>query len=112
MKILKLEQSKQPRAVEIRAILGDTEFEQLRGALDGLCAFSTTDVKEPSSIIKSGKRSQFAKYALIPISIRHDHKTDDYDFTQLKAGAVKYRDRLYIIFGVPKRMDSTHHVEE
>lgn len=88
MKIIKLEQSKKPRAIEIRAILGDTEFGQLLGALDELCVFSTADVKEPAGIIKSGKRSQFAKYALIPISIRHDHKTDEYDFSQLKAGAV------------------------
>jgi hypothetical protein len=103
MRILNLENNKKARVIEIKAVLGETEFEQLAGDLDNLCLFSTKRVVEPSTAIKTGARHSYAKYLLFPVSLRRQYKTDDFDFEKLVCGVVKYRDKLFVLFGVPRK---------
>ncbi len=107
MKILSLKNSRQPRAVEIKAILGDTEFEQLAGNLKSLCVFATLNIKEPANAIKTGARHSYAKYLLFPVSLRREFKTDTFNFDELECGAIHYKDKLYVIYGVPRKGLST-----
>ena len=103
MRILYLEASKKPRGVEIKALLSDTEFNQLLSNLDNLCVFATKTINEPATAIKTGARHSFAKYLLFPAKLRRQFKTDDFDFENVTCGAVKYKDKLYVIYGVPRK---------
>ena len=103
MKIISLKNSREPRAVEIKALLGDTEFAQLASNLKNLCVFATLNIKEPAKAIKTGARHSYAKYLLFPVSLRRKFKTDTFNFDELECGAVHYKDKLYVIYGVPRK---------
>jgi hypothetical protein len=103
LRILNLEASKRPRGIEIKALLSDTEFGQLLSQLDNLCVFATQTITEPATAIKTGARHSYAKYLLFPVKLRRQFKTDDFDFEKVECGAVKYRDKLYVIYGVPRK---------
>lgn len=102
MIILHLEQSQKPGAVEVRAIMDDAEFEQLIGNLDNLCVFAAKTITEPASAIQTGARHSYAKYLLFPVRLRRQFKTDDYDFDKIRCGVLKHKDKLYIIYEVPR----------
>jgi len=101
--ILNLEQGQKPGTVEVKAIMEDAEFEQLVGNLDNLCVFATKTVTEPSSAIQTGARHSFARYLLFPVRLRRQFKTDEFDFDKLLCGAVEQKDKLYVIYGVPRK---------
>ena len=104
MIIIKLQKStKPPRGIEIRALLSDVEFEHLLGNLDRLCVFATKTINEPATTIKTGARHSYAKYLLFPVRLRRLFKLDDFDFNKIACGAVKYRDKVYIIYGLPRK---------
>lgn len=103
MKIIHLENIKKIRGVEIRAIIGNAEFLQLLGNLENLCVFAISTISEPATSIKTGARHSYAKYLLFPVKLRRQFKTDDYDFEELTCGTVKYKDKLYVIYGVPRK---------
>jgi len=101
LRILSVEDGKKRKG-----IIGVPEFEQLAGNLDNLCVFATKTVTEPSSVIKSGKRSQFSKYLLFPVALRRKFKTTDFDFEKLVCGVVEYKDALYVVYGVGRKAPS------
>src|SRR5437667_3309011 len=101
MKILALEENKKPHGVEVKALLGDTEFQQLLGHLDNLAVFATETIDEPATAILTGARHSAAKYLLFPVKLRRQFKTGGYDFGKLSCGVMKYRDMLYVIYGLP-----------
>jgi hypothetical protein len=103
LRILYLQASKKPRGIEMRALLSDTEFGQLLSQLDNLCVFATQTITEPATAIKTGARHSYAKYLLLPVKLRRKFKTDEFDFERITAGAVKYRDKLYVIYGIPRK---------
>lgn len=103
MRILTLENSKKPRGIEIRALISDTEFSQLISNLDHLCVFATKTIDEPAKVIRTGARHSYAKYLLFPVKLRRKFKADEFNFENITCGAVKYRDKLYVVFGVPKK---------
>jgi hypothetical protein len=103
VKILTLEENSKPHSVEVKALLGDTEFQQLLGRLDNLAVFATEAIDEPATAIKTGARHSFAKYLLFPVKLRRQFKTDGYDFSKLSCGVMKYRDTLFVIYGVQKK---------
>lgn len=111
MQILKIEDGKRPKAVKIHAVLGAPEYEQLLGSLDNLCVFATKTITEKSSVVKTGARHSFAKYALIPVALRRKIKAEEYDFENMKCGAVRYKDAVYLIFGVGRK-DATGNEKE
>lgn len=100
MKILTLEENNRPHSVEIKAVMGDTEFQQLLGRLDNLAVFATETINAPAAAIKTGARHSYAKYLLFPVKLRREFRTDGYDFDKLDCGVVRYRDKLYVIYGV------------
>src|SRR5258706_14328599 len=102
MKIVALEENKKPHGVEVKALLGDTEFQQLLGHLDNLAVFATETIDEPATAILTGARHSAARYLLFPVTLRRQFKTDDYDFEKLSCGVMKYRDMLYVIYGLPR----------
>jgi len=103
-RILYIEDSKKPRGVEIKAIMGLPEFEQLVGSLDNLCVFACKTITEPASVIKTGARHSWAKYILFPVKLRRRFKTTDFDFENLTCGTVEYKDKLYVIYAVPGKV--------
>ena len=103
MIILDLHKSKKPRGIEIRALLSDVEFEHLLGNLDSLCVFATKTIGEPASVIKTGARHSYTKYLLFPVKLRRQFKTDQYDFENISCGTIKYREKLYMIYGVERK---------
>lgn len=102
MMILHLEQSQQPNAVEVKARMEDSEFEQLLGNLDELRVFASKTIIEPASVIQTGARHSYAKYLLFPVKLRRQFRTDEYDFEKLRCGALKHREKLYIIYEVAR----------
>ena len=103
MRILTLEENSRPHHVEIKALLGETEFQQLLGRLDNLAVFATEAIDEPAAAIKTGARHSYAKYLLFPVKLRRQFKTDGYDFNNLSCGVVKYRETLYVVYGLQKK---------
>ena len=101
MRILTIKNSDRPHGFEIHSLLGKSEFEQLQGQLARLCVFATSTITEPATSIKTGARHSYAKYLLLPVKLRRQHKTSDYNFNGLRCGTVNYRDALYIIYRVP-----------
>ncbi len=104
MRILRIENSKKPNGVEINALMGEAEFRQLLGYLDNLCVFATKTIIEPATAIKTGARHSYAKYLLFPVKLRREFKTHDFDFEKIVCGTVKYREKLYVIYEVPRKI--------
>lgn len=104
MKISRLEAGKKPNSVEIKALMGASEFRQLLGYLDNLCVFETKTIVEHSSVIKTGARHNCAKYLLFPVKLRRKFKTDEFDFEKISCGKVEYKDSLFVIYKVPRKL--------
>lgn len=105
MKVLNLKNGarKGNGGVEFSGIMGGPEFRQLLGNLDSLCVFATQTITEGASFIKTGARHSYAKYFLFPVKLRRKYRADEYDFEKLLCGTVEYRDRLFVVYGVPKK---------
>jgi len=109
--ILHLEQSQQPNSVEVKARMEGSEFEQLLGNLDGLRVFASKTITEPASVVQTGARHSYAKYLLFPVKLRRQFQTDEYDFEKLRCGALRYRERLYVIYEVGRKGLNPHGFE-
>ena len=103
MRILLLEASKRPRAVEVLVLMGTTEFKQLGGDLTGLVVFASSRILEPATAIRTGARHRQAKYLLFPSRLRHQFKTEAYDFQKILCGTATYRDKWFVIYSVPRK---------
>lgn len=106
LKILDLKNSRKPNGVEINALLGSSEFKQLMGELDNLCVFATKFVSEHASFTKTGAKHNYAKYFLFPVKLRRQFKLAEYDFEKLVCGTVEYKDRLFVVYGVERKVVS------
>jgi hypothetical protein len=100
---LDLKNSSKPNGVKIIGLMGSAEFKQLNGELNNLCVFATEAISEPTTIKKTGARHSYASYFLFPVKMRRQFKIEDYDFDKLRCGKVEYKDRLYVVYGVPKK---------
>lgn len=103
LKILDLKNSRSPNGVEIKALMGSSEFKQLNGELNNLCVFATESISEPTTIKKTGARHSYASYFLFPVKMRRQFKTDEHDFENLRCGRIEYRDKSFIIFSIPQK---------
>jgi hypothetical protein len=104
LKILSVDNGQKSKGVVIRALLGNSEIEHLGGAMDNLCVFSTKTVTEPTTYTKTGAKNSYAKYLLFPSALRRRFKTDGFDFEHLKCGTIEYKENLYVMFEVPRKM--------
>lgn len=57
---------------------------------------------EPASVIHRGASHSYAKYLLFPVRLRRQLRTDEYDFEKLLCGALRHRDKLYVIYEIPR----------
>ena len=83
--------------------MSDLDFEHLLGKLDHLCVFSRRTIAERATFIKTGVRHSFAKYLLFPVALRRQFRTEEYDFGKLMCGTLRFQEKLYIIYGVPRK---------
>ena len=104
MKILHVENSDRPNGVEIRALMGETEFKQLLGYLDNLCVFATRTCNQPAKAIRTGARASYSKWLLFPAKLRKQFKTDEFDFGKVLCSTVSYREKVYVVYEIPKRI--------
>jgi hypothetical protein len=90
-------------SMEITALLGPSEFKQLRGFLANICVFPTEMETMPASFTKTGSRHNNAKWLLLPRQIRKQLTLDEFDFSELRCASVSYRDMIFVVYGVPKK---------
>lgn len=102
MKILNLIDNTN-NGVTIKAKMGTHEFEQLLGNLDNLCTFATKTINENATYIKTGSKHSYAKYLLFPVKLRRKYKANEYDYEQMQCGTIEYKQKLYVIYEVPKQ---------
>ncbi|HSG32809.1 MAG TPA: hypothetical protein VLB82_14840, partial [Thermodesulfobacteriota bacterium] len=57
---------------------------------------------EKATIIKTGSRSNYAKYLLLPVSLRRQFQTKEWSYEQLKCGKIEHQQKLYIIYELEK----------
>jgi len=89
--------------IEIKATLAESEFDQLSSSLNNLCVFAIKAIKEETKCIKTGARHSHAKYLLFPKALRRKLNTSDFDFEKLTCGTVEFEDKLFVIFGLPRK---------
>ena len=104
MKIIDVSNGSRPDTVVIVGLVGGAEFRQLAGNLTSICLCATKTIVEKSSIIKTGARHSHAKYFLFPATLRRRFKTEEFNFEKIVCGSVRYRDKLYIIYEVPRKI--------
>lgn len=103
MKIIRFEKTKDPHLIEIKAVIGDTEFQQLGGNIDHLCVFAEKTITESASATKAGARHQWIKYLLFPKAIRRQYRTDELNFENVTCGVVRYLEKVYVVYGIPRK---------
>ena len=106
MRIRDLDNGKKNNGVKVNALMGSAEFRQLLGHLDGLCVFATQTIEEAATAIKTGAKHNYAKYFLFPSRIRKRYKAEEFDFQSLKCGTVEYKDKLFVVYGVERKMSA------
>lgn len=103
MKILGLSRPKKSEGLIIEGLMSHDEFRQLNGHLCKLLVLPSTRLDIDASYTKTGSRHNAAKYLLVPVKLRRQFTLDEYDFSDLKCGAVEGDGKVFLIYEVPKR---------
>lgn len=98
MRLLTIDTEKDGNRVMIKALMDKNEFRLLSGYIENLIVFSAENITVPTKAIKTGARANMARYLLLPVSLRHKCKADDYDFENIRCGAVECDGKLFIVF--------------
>lgn len=101
MKILSLEE--EGDSYLLKASMKKEEFRNLLGIMDGLIIFASQNIDVPTKAIKTGARHSFARYLLLPISIRKLFKTETHDFDDIKVGMVEFEGDVYVVYRVMEK---------
>jgi len=96
--------SDNPENIEIKAQLHQNEYKQLNGDLDTLKIFSPETIKEKATFIKTGSKANYAKYLLLPVSLRRQFQTKEWNYEQLKCGKIEHQQKLYIIYELEQKL--------
>ena len=104
MKILELNQKNGNNSIILKVVSGELEFRHLQGYIDQICMFATQTIKHPTKITKTGARHNFAKWFLLPAKLRTQLDADEYNFDDIKAGFVEYKDSIFFIYRVNKKI--------
>ena len=103
MKFLELYRDKSSNSLILKVLLGELEFRNLKGFTDHICMFSTQTINQPSRITKTGARHSCAKWFLLPVKLRAQFLTEEYDYKNAKAGFVKYKDCVFFVYRINKK---------
>ena len=98
-----MENSRKPNGIIVTALLGNAEYEQFLGNLDNLCVFARRTITERATATKTGARHSYAKYLLFPVKLRRKFKTEKFDFQKITCGKLIYKDKLYVIYEIPRK---------
>lgn len=90
-------------AVRILADLRHEEFRKLRGHLSGLHVVATQRIRHPASAIRTGKRGTWAKWLLLPVSLRRRYRTSEYNFDSLRCYGQEHRAVLIFSYAIPRK---------
>lgn len=104
MKILELNQNNKNNSIVLKAIAGEPEFRHLKGFTDQICMFAIQTINQPVKITKTGSRNSYAKWFLVPASLRSLFNTKEYNYDEVKAGFVEYKDCMFFIYKVDKKL--------
>ena len=66
--------------------------------------FATKTIDNPTKITKTGARHSFAKWLLLPVKLRNQFIAEEYDYSNVKAGFVQYKDCVFFIYKVGKKV--------
>ena len=103
MKILELTQKNADNSIVLKVLVGEPEFRHLKGYTDQICMFATQTINCLTKITKTGARHSFAKWFLLPVKLRNQFVTEEYDYNNVKAGLVEYKDCIFFIYQVNKK---------
>lgn len=101
MKILEFSQNAN-NTIVLKVLVGEPEFRHLRGFTDQICMFAIQTIDEPAKATKTGARHSFAKWLLLPAKLRAKFETEEYDYSEVRAGFVEYKDSVFFIYRVSK----------
>jgi len=104
VKILELNQKNADNSIVLKVLVGEPEFRHLKGYTDQICMFSTQTINEPVKITKTGAKHSFAKWLLLPVKLRNQFETGKYDYNNVKAGFIHYKDCVFFIYKVGKKV--------
>jgi hypothetical protein len=104
VRIIQLETGRKAGKVEITGLMDTGEFNQLLGFLDDLHVFAAPLLTQPATTIKTGAKNSYAKYLLFPVKLRRAFKTEQYDFGKVTCGTLESRQKLYVIYQLPRKM--------
>lgn len=65
--------------------------------------FATQTINEAVKITKTGARHSFAKWFLLPAKLRSEFVTEEYDYDNVKAGFIPYKDCVFFVYRVDKK---------
>ncbi len=92
--------------INISGHLIQEEFRQLAGELDPLSIFSPQTLSIPTAYTKTGARKSYAKWLLLPKPLRNDYKAKEYNFDNMMCGKLESLENLFIIYKIPKRLET------
>jgi len=101
VKIVELSQNSN-NTIVLKSLAGEPEFRHLGGYTDQICMFAVQTIDQPAKITKTGARHSFAKWFLLPVKLRGRFETEEYDYSDVKAGFVEYKDFIFFIYRVNK----------
>ncbi|NIQ17154.1 MAG: hypothetical protein GTO02_23065 [Candidatus Dadabacteria bacterium] len=90
--------------IEVKAHIQINEYKQLNGDLETLKIFSPETIKEKATIIKTGSRANYAKYLLLPVALRRQFQTKEWNYEELKCGKIEHQQKLYIIYEIEQKL--------
>ena len=103
MRILRLENCDKESGVILRVQVGEPEFPQLQGCLSNICLVGLNTGKEPIKVTKTGAKRSYAKWFLVPVKMRVQYNTEEFDCENTQLGCVEYSDKVLFLYVVGKR---------
>ena len=101
MRIQRIQLSKKPGGLDIKALLGTAEYRQLQGRFLDLRIFSRSSLTLSASVVKTGSKHSYTKYLLFPVALRRKFRTDACNFDRVRCGVIRHKDSLYAIYEIP-----------
>lgn len=84
--------------------VGEAEFKQLQGNIRNICMLAIDTVTESVKVTRTGAPHSYAKWFLLPVKMRARYKTDEYDFEKVRCGCVEYKEKLFFVYLVGKKL--------
>ena len=104
VRIISVDVKNEPDDIHLHSRITRNEFEQLKGKLENIGIFPIDSISNPTNLTKTGARNGYAKWLLLPVKVRLDYKTDEYDYEGMKCGLFECGECVFFIYKVEKRV--------